>query len=551
MATFAVPHVGLCPLQRRDDAVQPLAEVGRAEGGKLQRAPPPAPRLGRHAQPAQRVLQQRHQRDRLCARRGGLDDEIEERTDGRLAERLTGQVLHAQSPGREPSGHPARQLAVGRHERRRPAGRLDRLAQDQRDRLGLVLGAGRFQYGDAGQRLRHLPAAGAGPELGPELDHEPVPALGRSRRPHRLAHQRRPGLLRRVGRGSRQRQHVLAPHAQRIEQLLEAELRMLGMVRPDRIPALLVERLVEARQHQGAVRQPGNHAEQLRHRRRAAHDAGDDHGRARARIAQSPCLRQHQLLVMLHLRDQPVLCEVRRPMLGHDRQEPERPFPVVRERLGHQRLHARGIDVLDLHGVHQPGELARELGRLRRGARPALRLGPANDEAGECELTPHVADCRPQLARGVGGEVVHARKRAQVFFRAADDGLDPGQQHRCAARGLEERLLQRARGASGRQHAVWCRRAAAGRAARRPELAARPSATPRRAPSETAGREGRCRCGGRVPRRWPPFALRPAVRRSGAARLPTARRACRHASTRRPCARRRPGRRRSPGSTPG
>ena len=52
-------------LQRRRDALQPLAEVGRAEGGKLERAPAAAQLARGHAEPAQRVLEERHQRHRL------------------------------------------------------------------------------------------------------------------------------------------------------------------------------------------------------------------------------------------------------------------------------------------------------------------------------------------------------------------------------------------------------------------------------------------------------------------------------------------------------
>ncbi len=434
MAAFAGAQIGLRLLQRRADALQPLAEVGRAKGRQLERAPASAQLARGHAEPAERMLQERHQRHRLETRRRGLDDEIEERADGGLAQRLPGRVLHAQVPGGETGGHAARQHAIGRNQRRRSARRLHHLAQDERDRLGLVLGAGRLQDGDTGKRLRHL--------LAPDAGHEPVPALRRARRPHRLAHQRGARIERRTGRRTRQRQHVLAPHAQGIQQLLETELGVLGVLRYDRVPALLVERLVEPRQHQGAVRQTGNDAEQLRHRGHAAHDAGDDHGRVGRLLPQPLRLRQHQLLVVLHLRDQAMLLQVRRPGLGHDPQERERPLPVLRERVGHERLHARGIDILDLHRVHQPGELARQLGRLRRRAGAALRLGPGDDELGERELSSHVADRRPQLAGGVGGEVLRARQRTQVLFRRADDGPDPGQQQRRAARRLEERLLQ-------------------------------------------------------------------------------------------------------------
>ena len=96
-------------------------------------------------------------------------------------------------------------------------------------------------------------------------------------------------------RGAGQRQHLLAPHLQRIEQLLEAELRVLGVRRHDRLPALLVERLVEPRQHQRAVGQAGHDPQQLRHGGHAAHHAGDDHRRVGRRLAPLLRLRQHQV----------------------------------------------------------------------------------------------------------------------------------------------------------------------------------------------------------------------------------------------------------------
>jgi hypothetical protein len=220
------------------------------------------------------------------------------------------EVLHAQVPSGETGSHAACQHAIGRNQRRGPAGRLHHLAQDERDRLGLVLGAGRLQDGDTGKCPRHL--------LAPDAGHETVPALRRARRSHRLAHQGGACIQRRSGRRTRQRQHFLAPHAQGIQQLLETELGVLGVLRHDRVPALLVECLVEPRQHQSTVRQGSNDAEQLRHRRHAAHDTGDNHGRVGRLLPQPLRLRQHQLLVVLHLRDQAMLLQVRRPGLGHD-----------------------------------------------------------------------------------------------------------------------------------------------------------------------------------------------------------------------------------------
>ena len=52
--------------------------------------------------------------------------------------------------------------------------------------------------------------------------------------------------------GAGKRLHVSALDAELVEQLLQAELRMLGMLGRDLVPALVVERLIEAGKHDGA-----------------------------------------------------------------------------------------------------------------------------------------------------------------------------------------------------------------------------------------------------------------------------------------------------------
>ena len=283
---------------------------------------------------------------------------------------------------------------------------------------------------------------------------------------------------------------------------------MLGVVGSDAAPARLVQRLVERREHDGAVRQTRDDAQHLSHDGGAAHHAGDDHGRGRRRLLPCPRLRQHQGLVALHLGDAALALEVRRPVLGDDLQECERRAPVLGVGLGDEASHAGGIDVLDLHGVHQAGKLAREPRRLCRrtgsgrdiGAEitigavaAALGLGPRQHQLGECQPALDFPDRRRDLA-GARGKVVDTREHGGLLARAYD-GPDLGQQERRAACGSQERLLQmpawRAASAAG-----WsCRRDRAAPGGRRRERAGRLPAAPPPERSGTAARAAPCRCG--------------------------------------------------------
>ena len=459
---LARAQIGLRALQRGGDTFQPLAEVGRAEGRELERAQAVPVFLRRQAQAAQRMLEQRDERHRLEAPGGRLDDQIEEGADGRGGKRRVAGVVGRHAPGLEPDGNPTRERAVGRDERGRAAGRLRHLAQDEGDSLRLVLGARCLQDGDAVECPGHLALIGIGDET--------VPALGGPGRTHGLADECRTRARYGRRRAAGQSQHLIAPHAERVDELLQAELgmlgvtRLLGIVRQDPGPARLVERLVERRQHDGAVRQAGDHAQHLRHHGGAAHDAGDDHGRGRRRLLPCARLGQYQGLVALHLGDAALALEVRRPVLGDDLQEGQRRAPVLSVGLGDEAGHAGRVDVLDLHRVHQTGKLAREPCRLcrRSGSRrdirteiaigavaAALGLGPRQHQLGERQPALDLPDRRRDLA-GARGKVVGAREHGGLLARAYD-GPDLGQQERGAACGSQERFLQRPRGAPRRQ----------------------------------------------------------------------------------------------------
>ena len=270
------------------------------------------------------------------------------------------------------------------------------------------------------------------------------------------------------------------------------------------------------------------------------------------RVPQPLCLRQHQLLVVLHLRDQPVL---RRGAPANARSRSSgtgASFPSARANVSGTSDCMRAGSTSSI----SMASISRASSRASLAACAGVRVPPSASDQAMMSLAS--ASCRPMSPIAGRSSPVASVARSSALASAprsssaaADDGPDLGQQQRRAARGLRGTPPAGRASPAASAAATWCRRAAAGRAALRPERAARPSAAPRRAPSGTAGPAGPCRCGGLCAKAWPLFAFRPAGRRSGTARLPPARPACRHASTRRPCARRRRGRRRSPGSTPG
>ena len=97
--------------------------------------------------------------------------------------------------------------------------------------------------------------------------------------------------------------------------------------------------------------------------------------------------------------------------------------------VGHQGAHAGVVDILDLDCVHEPGELARQPGGLRRrasgcrqvggdvGFQPAagaLGLGPSQHQLGERQMARDLADGGLDLA-----------STARKLERAREQGSGP------------------------------------------------------------------------------------------------------------------------------
>ena len=200
--------------------------------------------------------------------------------------------------------------------------------------------------------------------------------LGRA---HRLAHQApraARSAARRRGPGSGQ--HVLAPHAQRIEQLLEAELRVLGVLparsrsssprrAPGRAPAAPARRWAGRPRPAAAPSRPGTLL------MTPATMTGASGGASLQPLAPAPAPARLSRCIF---ETRPCSARCAGQCSVTILRKRQRPSPSAAANVsGTSAVHPRVVDVLDLHRVHQPGELARQPGRLRRRAGGRRHVG--------------------------------------------------------------------------------------------------------------------------------------------------------------------------------
>ena len=157
---------------------------------------------------------------------------------------------------------------------------------------------------------------------------EGLPAIRVACRAQHFAHELEPRAPLDIGLAALHVPDIVARRAKLVEQLSHAGLRMLRMLREAR-PAFLVERQVEAGQHHGAVRQRGDDLEQPRRGRHRSGRSCRDH-RPRRRVGHEPRrLEFHQPIPPRGRRDEPVVAEIGRPMLGDDLEKVDRLRPML------------------------------------------------------------------------------------------------------------------------------------------------------------------------------------------------------------------------------
>ncbi len=230
----------------------------------------------------QRMPEQGDQRHRI-ERRRQLGEQQQQRAGRRPRQGLTGAVVNRYAPARQRRRDALAKRAIGGHQRRGPARRLDRLAHQECDALRLLPVVGEDRAGYPGQRLRQVARrlpfdaiVGGREEQRNEGRARLRPVEGRSRRP--------------LG-------HLAARHAHTIEQQFQMILRMrfqrprrivgIGTQRAERLPFARAHRPVEPRQHDHAALQIGDVTQQPRDRgRRRRHARRDDEPR---RGRRAPC----------------------------------------------------------------------------------------------------------------------------------------------------------------------------------------------------------------------------------------------------------------------
>jgi hypothetical protein len=121
------------------DAGKSLAEIGRAECGDFECPAITAHVEGLEPHAAQGMLQQRHQRGGGKVFHRGIDDEVEKRARYSLGERPAGTIVNPDAPSFETDRDPAGEQTIRRDQRCRASGRIDGLAQDERNGLGFVM----------------------------------------------------------------------------------------------------------------------------------------------------------------------------------------------------------------------------------------------------------------------------------------------------------------------------------------------------------------------------------------------------------------------------
>src|SRR6185437_13916121 len=139
--------------QRLCKTVAAGAWARTAQQRAFQRGDGGAVGTGGGAQPQQRMLEQRQQRDRFEAAKGGLRRQPREHTGRRVGQRIAAGIIDRYAPALQRSDDAARQRAVGRHQRGGFVLGLNRFAQTNGNSERFFLGIGGFDHRKRFQRV--------------------------------------------------------------------------------------------------------------------------------------------------------------------------------------------------------------------------------------------------------------------------------------------------------------------------------------------------------------------------------------------------------------
>ena len=282
IAAMQVVAIGAKACQRMRQPVAAGLGPRAAQHGALEHGNGLAMRTCRRAEPQQGMLEQRQQRDRLQPVERRLGGQPRKASGLRLGQRIAAGIVGRDMPAFQCRHDAARQSAIRRHQSRGLARRIERFAQDDRDGERFFFRIGGLDHTDFCQGL-----VGRWPECG--VSALGLPAVGGRGRAQGFRDQ--PFAAMRRWRG--EVGNVAPRNADRGQQGLHGELRVTGrgnaVVRfvasdaGDGTPGVVVEVLVEARKHHGAMRQRGDGRQQLGGCRHRTGGTGGDHRRGAAR----------------------------------------------------------------------------------------------------------------------------------------------------------------------------------------------------------------------------------------------------------------------------
>jgi hypothetical protein len=369
----------------------------------------------------QRVLEEDQEVFRRQRGTGERGEPAEEHAGRGQRQGAAGAVVGDDRPAVELGGDPAGQPAVGGDEGGALA-RLRRLAQAQRDGQRLAARVGGLDPGEA---------LAGGAEVAGERRALAAPLVGDRGGAQRKRDQRVPG-------GCGWRDRVPEGDGGRVEaegvgEAAEAVLRVVGgagVVGAEAVPNRARQGRVEARQHQRALREPGDGGHEGAGRAARAGGAGDDDRMARRPLGPGGGER-------LRRGAEPPLAVAGADggeIAGDQRQEAQAALPVGGVLGDVEGREGRGRDPLALHLVEELGEAVGEVEDRGAGGELGLGGGEPGDEARQLELAAE--------RRHRGGEV----DRQERIVGELGDDADPRQQPR---RPLGEEAGEPAGGAAG------------------------------------------------------------------------------------------------------
>ena len=384
-----------------------------------------------HPAGGERMLERCQQFDRCQLCRRGVRERRKKGSRRGLGQRHTGGIVDVDRPAPQFRGHPAGQIAVGRHQGRCLVGHLHGLAQDQRDdrRLFLLV----FAI-DARDRAHRQDRAFLGDAGGP-------PFVERPAGPQRLGKQFRPRLdpAHRLG-GDGPVGDAVPFEAEPAKQIGQ------GVLRVDRrqlLPGFVVEMTVETRQDDLTLRQVGDDMQQLGRRRHGTGGSRSNDRRGGRIVAPLIRLCRQQPVSPLRRIDVAAFRQDIGPRGQENIEKPHHLLPMFREIFRREIAQPHQPEAFCLNLVEETGQC---IGQHRRLVGRQI-VAPDQNQPGEKKSPRQFGDSRRQIER-------RARHRPfehqRLFVEIADRQHTRKDQRGPAAR-AQERVGQRPDGPARRQ----------------------------------------------------------------------------------------------------